>query len=151
MLVGPFLFSLGGLARVPGPERGSALDNRGIEVSLPIGYAGLLAAAPPQEGWGGAFMPMLTLFLPLLLAFYLLVMLPQRKEQSKRATMLSNLKKNDRVVTVGGMYGVVSNIHREADEVTLKVDESTNTKLRVTLSSIVRVVATEEPQDTSSK
>ena len=117
-------------------------------MSLSIGTIGLLAAAAPQEGWGGAFMPMLTLFLPLLLAFYLLVMLPQRKEQSKRAAMLANLKKNDRVVTVGGIYGVVANVHREADEVTLKVDESTNTKLRVTLSSIVRVVATEETPET---
>jgi preprotein translocase subunit YajC len=66
--------------------------------------------------------------------------------------MLSNLKKNDRVVTVGGIYGVVSNVHREADEVTLKVDESTNTKLRVTMASIARVLATEDSsQDTPSK
>jgi len=114
-------------------------------------FAGLLAAAQPQEGWGGAFMPMLTLFLPLILAFYLLVMLPQRKEQSKRAAMLANLKKNDRVVTVGGVYGVVANVHREADEVTLKVDESTNTKLRVTLSSIARVLSGEGPSDTNKQ
>lgn len=120
-------------------------------MSLLIGYTGLLAAQN-QEGWGGALTPMLTLFVPLLLAFYLFVMLPQRKEQSKRAAMLANLKKNDRVVTVGGIYGVVSNVHREADEVTLKIDESTNTKLRVTMSSIARVLATEESSpDTTSK
>ena len=56
------------------------------------------------------------------------------------------VKKNDRVVTVGGIYGVVTNVHREADEVTLKVDEATNTKLRVTLSSIGRVLG-DEPSD----
>jgi len=120
-------------------------------VNALIGYVGLFAAQN-QEGWGGGLLPMLTLFLPLLIVFYLLVMRPQQKEQSKRAAMLSNLKKNDRVVTIGGIYGVVSNVHREADEITIKVDESTNTKLRVTLNAISRVVATEESsQDTPSK
>jgi preprotein translocase subunit YajC len=119
-------------------------------VSLLLGYTGLWAAQGP-EGIGGALMPMLTLFAPLLLVFYLLVMLPQRKEQSKRATMLANLKKNDRVVTVGGIYGVVANVHREADEVTLKVDESTNTKLRVTMGSISRVLSGDESSDANKQ
>ena len=119
-------------------------------MSLAVGFVGPLLAQNAADGWGPILMPMLTLFLPILLAFYLLVALPQRKEQSKRAGMLGNLKKNDRVVTAGGIYGVVSNVHREADEVTLKVDESTNTKLRVTLSSIARVLG-EESQDAASK
>jgi preprotein translocase subunit YajC len=63
--------------------------------------------------------------------------------------MLKTIKKNDRVITVGGIYGVVANVHREVDEVTIKVDESTNTKLRMTLGSISRVLgegpSTEQP------
>lgn len=114
-----------------------------------IGMVGPILAQEAGGGWG-AFMPMLTLFVPILLAFYLLVALPQRREQSKRAAMLANLKKNDRVVTVGGIYGVVANVHREADEVTIKVDESTNTKIRVTLGSIARVLS-EESQEAPSK
>jgi len=77
--------------------------------------------------------------------FYMLVMRPQKKEQSKRASMIDALKKNDRVVTIGGIYGVVANVHREADEVTIKIDEATNTKIRVTLGAISRVVGEEEP------
>lgn len=126
------------------------MRDRGTDVSLLPSYVGLWANQAP-EGIGGALMPMLTLFVPLLIAFYLLVMLPQRKEQTKRASMIANLKKNDRVVTVGGIYGVVANVHREADEVTLKVDESTNCKLRVTMGSISRVLASEESQDAPSK
>ena len=88
-------------------------------------------------------------FLPMMvmigLLFYMLVMRPQKKEQSKRASMIEALKKNDRVVTIGGVYGVVANVHREADEVTIKVDEATNTKIRVTLGAISRVVGEEEP------
>ena len=58
---------------------------------------------------------------------------------------------DDRVLTIGGIYGVVTNVQREADEVTIKVDESTNTKLRVTLSSVARVLGDEPPEETANK
>jgi preprotein translocase subunit YajC len=89
-------------------------------------------------------------FLAIGLLFYWMLIRPQRKEQSKRQDMLSNVKKNDRIVTIGGVYGVVMNVHREADEVTVKVDESTNTKLRMTLSSIARVLG-DEPSEEEKK
>jgi preprotein translocase subunit YajC len=82
------------------------------------------------------------------LLFWFLFLRPQRKEQQQRQSMISNMKKNDRVVTVGGIYGVVTNVHREADEVTIKVDEATNTKLRVTLGSISRVMGDQPPPST---
>lgn len=92
------------------------------------------------------------MLMPLLLImafFWFLMIRPQQKEQAKRRQMLEALKKNDRVITVGGVYGVVTNVHREADEVTLKVDEGTNTKLRVTLGSINRVLSEDTPSDSS--
>jgi len=64
--------------------------------------------------------------------------------------MLAAVKKNDRVVTIGGIYGVVTNVQREQDEVTIKVDEATNTKLRVTLGSIARIIGEESPSETAS-
>jgi preprotein translocase subunit YajC len=83
---------------------------------------------------------MLPAMISIALVFWFLFLRPQRKEQQTRQAMISNMKKNDRVVTVGGIYGVVTNVHREADEVTIKVDEATNTKLRVTLGAISRVI-----------
>ena len=80
--------------------------------------------------------------------FYFIIIRPQQREQARRKAMLAAVKKNDRVLTIGGIYGVVTNVHREADEVTIKVDEATNTKLRVTLSSIGRVLG-DEPSDES--
>lgn len=104
-----------------------------------------LAEAPAPEGPGLlAFWPILAIAV----LFYLLLIRPQRKEQSQRDVMLAALKKNDHVVTIGGIYGVVTNIRREVDEVTLKVDEATNTKLRVTVGSIARVVAETPSTDT---
>ncbi len=80
---------------------------------------------------------------------YLLLFRPQQKEQAARRKMLENLKKNDRVVTIGGIYGVVANVHRDADEVTLKVDENTNTKIRVTTAAISRVLSAAGESDDS--
>jgi len=82
--------------------------------------------------------------------FYFLLVRPQRREQSSRQSMLDTLKKNDRVITIGGIRGVVMNVRREADEVTIKVDEATNTKLRVTFGAIARVEAEEPPTNSSS-
>jgi len=89
-------------------------------------------------------------FLLIFVVFWFLMIRPQRKEQARRQEMLAAVKKNDRVVTAGGIYGVVTNVHREADEVTIKVDEATNTKLRLTLSSIARVLG-DEPSGESEK
>jgi preprotein translocase subunit YajC len=83
--------------------------------------------------------------------FYLLLIRPQRQEQTRRQTMLSAVKKNDRVITAGGIYGLVTNVRPERDEVTIQVDESTNTRIRVTLSSIARIQGAESSDESSSK
>ena len=54
---------------------------------------------------------------------------------------------DNHVVTVGGIHGVVTNVHREANEVTIKVDEATNTKLRLELGSVARVLSSETSQE----
>lgn len=54
---------------------------------------------------------------------------------------LANLKKNDRVVLSSGIHGVVANINAEAGTVTVRVDESTNTRLTVDRASIRSVEA----------
>ena len=98
-------------------------------------------------GGGGDMMMSLLPFAAIFVLFYFLLIRPQRREQARRQAMLSGVKKNDRVITAGGVYGVVTNVHREADEVTVKVDEATNTKLRVTLSSVTRVLGDEPSSD----
>jgi preprotein translocase subunit YajC len=83
----------------------------------------------------------LTLWVPMGFLFYWLLLRPQSRDKANRQNLLDSLKKNDRVVTIGGIYGVVTNVQGKSDEVTIKVDEATNTKLRVTRSSIARVLA----------
>jgi preprotein translocase subunit YajC len=120
--------------------------------SILFSSATLLGDAPAGGApvGGGNPWSLIVTFLPILVLFYFLMWRPQRQEQSKRAKMLEVLKKNDRVVTVAGIYGVVTNVHREADEVTLKVDEATGTKIRVQLSAVSRVLGEEDPSSTAS-
>jgi preprotein translocase subunit YajC len=126
-----------------------------VELSLAklAGSVVLFAADEATKGGGGDFSSLGTALFPFLVIFvlfYFLLIRPQRREQARRQQMLTAVKKNDRVVTVGGIYGVVANVNREADEVTIKVDEATNTKLRVTLSSVGRVLG-DEPSDEAVK
>jgi preprotein translocase subunit YajC len=94
------------------------------------------------------FLPLIVL---LMIVFYLMVLRPQKKEQKKRLELLNNLKKNDRVVTIGGIYGVVMNAKRENDEVVIKVDETNDTKIRVIYSAIARVISDEPTDESKSK
>jgi preprotein translocase subunit YajC len=76
-------------------------------------------------------------FLPLILIFvvmYLFLMRGPRKQQQKHKQMVQSLNKNDRVRTIGGIFGTVVEVR--GDEVTLKIDESNNTKIRVSTSAI---------------
>lgn len=106
----------------------------------------LFAAAAP----GGDLTQMLLMMLPIFVLFYLLFIRPQRKEQSTRQTMLDNMKKNDRIVTVGGILGVVTNVDRDKKEVTIKVDEGSGTRLRMTLTSVARVLVDDPSKQSSS-
>jgi preprotein translocase subunit YajC len=85
------------------------------------------------------------------LLYYFMILRPQRQRDTAHKGLLQNMKKNDRVVTIGGIYGVVVNVQRDQDEVTIKVDESNNTKLRVTFNAIARVVTDAEPSDKTEK
>ena len=76
--------------------------------------------------------------------FYLMLIRPERKRRANTTKMLHNVKKNDRVVTVGGIYGTVVNVQKGSEDLTIKVDESSNTKLRVLRSSISRIITEDD-------
>lgn len=87
-------------------------------------------------------------FLPplaIILFLYVLMDSPQRRERNKREAMMKNLKKDDRVVTIGGILGSVANISQDGKEVTLKVDDGT--RIRFRRSAISEVVSGETAPD----
>jgi preprotein translocase subunit YajC len=80
----------------------------------------------------------LLLMAGIFMAFYFLVIMPmKRREKRDREDLFGKLKKNDEVLTASGIIGVIAQV--KDDEVILKVDESSNTRLRVLKSTIVQI------------
>lgn len=116
----------------------------GLAVLAQNGNGGNGEAAPPP-----ITNPLIYLFPALLILIIFQFMFgPHRREQRRKEELLKSLKKNDRVVTIGGIYGTVANIVADKNEVTLKVDD--NTRLKVTLDSIRTVLRDEDKEPAKS-
>jgi preprotein translocase subunit YajC len=109
--------------------------------------------AQEQAKDGKTEQPIWATFLPLLVIialFYLLFIVPQRRERRTRDEMMRQLKKNDRVVTNAGIIATVANIKDE--EVTLRIDDTSNARLTVLRSSIARILTGDgQTRDTADK
>jgi preprotein translocase subunit YajC len=84
--------------------------------------------APPAGGAEGGTSGILGFMAPLFLIaiiFYFLLVRPQKREREKQDGLLKGLKKNDRVVTIGGIVGTIVNIEPDSKVVTLKIDDNT--------------------------
>lgn len=96
---------------------------------------------PPIQGPANAFLQ----FLPWIAIFvfaYFILLRPQSQEAKKRENLLSSLKKDDRVVTIGGIIGTVANISANGKEVTLKMED--NSKIRFLRTAIQTKLTAED-------
>ena len=73
-------------------------------------------------------LPIILIFI----VFYFLLIRPQKKQQDEHKKMIASLKKNDEVITAGGIHGTIVNV--KENTVTLKVDD--NVKVEVQKHSI---------------
>ena len=107
-------------------------------------YLSILLLAQDEPA-ASPFGPLGTLFPFIMIAvlFYFMLIRPERKKRADTASMLDQMKKNDRVVTIGGLYGVVVNVQKDSEDVTLRIDDSNNTKMRVLRSAISRIITDE--------
>jgi preprotein translocase subunit YajC len=80
-------------------------------------------------------------FLPLLIIMfaimYFLIIRPQKQKEKKRLAMISNVRKQDKIVTSGGVHGVVVSV--KENEVVVRVDDAKDVKLRIDKSAITTV------------
>ncbi len=86
-----------------------------------------------------------TQFLPLILifgVFYFLLIRPQQTRAKEMKAMLSALKRGDRVVTGGGLLGVVQKVREGSNEVEVEIAPTVRvTVVRETISSVIKPVA----------
>lgn len=90
-----------------------------------------------QDQTGGQLVSMLIPFGLIILVFYFLIIRPQNKKQRETREMLASVKKNDRVVTIGGLRGTVHAI--KDDAIVLRVDDEVKIEFNKTaIASVIR-------------
>lgn len=102
-----------------------------------------------QQGGGGTASPVTSLLIPLVAMvaiFYLLLMRPQAKKQKEHQEMVRNLKKGDKVITTGGLYGEVVKVTDR--DIILEVADKIH--LRFQLGAIQTVREKEETEKKGS-
>ena len=82
----------------------------------------LFAQSEPVQGGGIlSFLP----FILIMVILYFFMLRPQAKKQKEKETMINNLNKGDKVVTMGGIIGTVNGFKEKGRLITLKVDNNT--------------------------
>ena len=98
---------------------------------------GLLFAQDAGSNWNG-----LLILLPIPFLFYFMIWLPQQQQEKKRRAMIDALKKNDKIVTAGGIFGTVVSVDPTGDKLVVRVDDDKGVKVTMTRSSVTRVLET---------
>ena len=109
-----------------------------------IAYAMAQGGGAPQGGAGGfsSFIPLILMFV----IFYFLLIRPQQKKAKEHREMISNLKKGDRIVTSGGLYGRITGM----DENTLTVEIADKVRVKIARGN-VSVLASSSPPPKKEK
>ena len=81
-------------------------------------------------------------FILIIVVMYLFLFRGPRKKQAQHKQMVQGLQKNDRIRTIGGIIGTVVDV--KDDEITLKIDESNNTKIKIVSSAIGKNLSQEK-------
>jgi len=97
----------------------------------------------PQQDWGQFIAQIFPMLIIIFVFMYLFAIRPQRKQEEQKRKMLEAVKKNDRVVTVGGVHGSVSAV--KAETVILTVAD--NVQMKFSKSSIQKVLRKGEPEE----
>ena len=98
-----------------------------------------------EAGSGSMLMSVLPFGL-IILIFYFFIIRPQNKKQKETEKMLNALKKGDKVITVGGIHGVVSSTKEKT--VIVKVDD--NTKIEFSRNAIASVIVDKVEKESKS-
>lgn len=102
-------------------------------VTSPAGAADSAAAGNPL----GQFLPLIVIFV----IFYFFLIRPQQKKAKEHQKLLTGIKKDDRVLTSGGLYGTVVAVRSDI----LEVKIADNVKVQIARSAISTVVPAETP------
>lgn len=101
----------------------------------------------PTEAFSSlmSFLPLIVIFI----IFYFLIIRPQQKKVKEHGRMVDSVKRGDKVVTVGGMIGIVTKVDVKTSSLTLEVSE--NTEIKVLRSSVAEIMNRSRPNKDAQK
>lgn len=101
-------------------------------ISLLYAQEGAVSQTRSQGGGLVSFVPLLVIFA----IFYLLLIRPQQKKAKAHKKLLNDIKRGDRVITSGGMYGVIAGLRGNVIELKIADD----VKIQISRSSVSSVI-----------
>lgn len=123
-----------------------------IPLVLAQAEKGKAAPAAGGGGWGeGIFGSMMFPLAITMVLMYFLLMRPEQRKRKETEKQLRELKKNDHVVTSGGIIGTVVVANEGQKSITLRIDDGNGTKIRVLRSAIVHVGPIDEAEPDAKK
>jgi preprotein translocase subunit YajC len=112
-------------------------------------YLPLLMVPPGGEATSGSTLMSFLPLIAIIAIFYFLILRPQNRKQKETQKMLSALKKGDRVITIGGIHGVIQSVKEST--VIIKVDENTKLEFNRGAISSVSSQGKEEKEEKKSE
>jgi preprotein translocase subunit YajC len=105
--------------------------------------------APAATGWKAIFSSYGTWIWLIILAvaFYFLLIRPQRTRSKKAQELMSNLKRGDEIVTVGGIYGRIKDVREDNIIITI----AGGVDIKITKGAIARTISSAQGTDTSTR
>ena len=97
---------------------------------------------------GQAGMVQVGLLVLMVLVMYVLIIRPQQKRQKELRQMMDNLKKGDKIITIGGIHGQIEEVKERT--VIIRVDAQTNTRIEFVKSAISEVKGDPKEQEAKS-
>ncbi len=124
---------------------------KSLFMSLPCDLLGSFVARGCLLAQGETTAPALTPFQTFLsnpiwllcgvmMLLYLIVLVPEKRRKAEEAAKMSGIKKNDRIVTIGGIHGVVASVG-DTDTIIIRLDESGATRMKIDRKAVARVLA----------
>jgi len=104
----------------------------------------VLAQATQMPQMLGVIFPFVLMFIVL----YFLLLRPQRKKEAERKKLIDAVKKGDKVVTIGGIHGTVTQV--KDDDLIIRIDPAKDICVKFTRSAVHRVVSGEKGEEQKS-
>lgn len=81
-------------------------------------------------------------FILMFIVLYFLLLRPQKKQEEQRRKLIESVKKGDKIITIGGIYGTV--VSAKEDELIVRIDPTKDVCVKFTRSAVSRVIGSEK-------